>query len=118
MDANPTCSTVNPPGRENRFDRDWAQSRQFALSHSPQTQAVIIYGPNGCGKTTNAVALARYFGKTVIIDNERYRAYDGQFPPQAIVLTAARLPGAIHFDDVVYSMWRFSQPEPPSAIKA
>ncbi len=31
--------------------------------------SVIIYGPQGCGKTRNKTALAQYFGLTNIIDD-------------------------------------------------
>ena len=30
---------------------------------------LIIYGPQGCGKTLNSEALAAFFGKTNIVDN-------------------------------------------------
>lgn len=35
------------------------------------TQAVVIHGPQGCGKTRNADALAKHFGCSKIIDDAR-----------------------------------------------
>lgn len=62
--------------------------------------ATIIYGPQGCGKTVNAQALAAHYGKTRVID------YDGRtaprsYDPDTLVLTNVPLPGAIHFDDAM-----------------
>lgn len=42
-------------------------------------KSVIVYGPQGCGKSTHAEALARHFGLSVIhdddyIDQRKYRA--------------------------------------------
>lgn len=34
-------------------------------------QSVIVYGPQGCGKTTNAHALAKHFGLHKIVDDGR-----------------------------------------------
>jgi len=31
-------------------------------------KSVVIYGPQGCGKTTNSVALAKFFGVNRIVD--------------------------------------------------
>ena len=31
--------------------------------------SVVIYGPQGCGKTTNATALAAVYGKQRIVDD-------------------------------------------------
>jgi cytidylate kinase len=30
---------------------------------------IVIYGPQGCGKSTHASALARHYGKTRIVDD-------------------------------------------------
>jgi MoxR-like ATPase len=32
--------------------------------------SVLVYGPQGCGKTQNAKRLARHFGVSIIIDGE------------------------------------------------
>lgn len=49
-----------------------------------QSKAVIIRGPQGCGKTRNAEALAKHFGKTLIIDDWK----DGEpLPDNALCLT-------------------------------
>lgn len=62
--------------------------------------AVVIYGPQGCGKTHNAAALGKHFGKKFIVD------YDQMIPEscsfyELLVLTDADLPGAIPFDDAM-----------------
>jgi hypothetical protein len=36
---------------------------------TPITTAVVIYGPKGSGKTTNAPALAKFYGKDRIVDD-------------------------------------------------
>lgn len=46
--------------------------------------AVIIYGPRGCGKTRNAAALAKHYGKTTIIDDW---TFSDLLPANAICLT-------------------------------
>ncbi|TAA45677.1 hypothetical protein [Pseudoxanthomonas winnipegensis] len=33
-------------------------------------RSVIVHGPQGCGKTRNAVALARHFGLSQILDDQ------------------------------------------------
>lgn len=38
-------------------------------------EALVIYGPQGCGKTTNASALAEHFGCVSIVDD-----WDGRAP--------------------------------------
>ncbi|GJH39047.1 hypothetical protein CBA19CS91_39840 [Paraburkholderia hospita] len=48
------------------------------MKKTPITTAVIIYGPKRSGKTTNALALAKFYGKARIVDDfnssgSRYR---------------------------------------------
>jgi nicotinamide riboside kinase len=51
-------------------------------------KAVIIYGPQGSGKTQHAEVIARAYGKTRIIDGYDVRkAYQQAFPDDALVLT-------------------------------
>ena len=56
---------------------------------SSSTTNVIIYGPQGCGKTRNAEALAAHFGCTSIVDN-----WDGEseVPDGALALTSEPAP--------------------------
>jgi hypothetical protein len=61
-------------------------------------KSVIIYGPQGCGKTRNAAMLMRYFGLKRVIEEYHY----GKFPLHgALVLLNARP----HIDDArrIYS---------------
>lgn len=37
--------------------------------YSKTNNTVIIYGPQGCGKTTHAIQLQKFFGCTGIVDN-------------------------------------------------
>jgi cytidylate kinase len=37
-------------------------------AHQTTPQGVVIYGPQGSGKSTHAAALARHYGKTRIVD--------------------------------------------------
>jgi nicotinamide riboside kinase len=51
-------------------------------------KAVIVYGPQGTGKTLHAEALARAYGKTRIYDDyDPVRGLLGAFPDDALVLT-------------------------------
>lgn len=34
-------------------------------------KSVVVYGPQGCGKTTHAKALAKHFGVAHIVDDAR-----------------------------------------------
>lgn len=37
--------------------------------HTPAPRAVLVYGPQGCGKTTNAERLRRHFGCATVQDD-------------------------------------------------
>lgn len=63
-------------------------------------EPVIIYGPQGCGKTRNSAALAKHFGKVFILDYDSAIRPDA-YPADAIVFTNTELPGAIPFDDAM-----------------
>lgn len=67
---------------------------------TPQKDAaVIIYGPQGSGKSHHAAALARHYGKATIIDHYDTAARSDSYPGDALVLTTDPLaPGAIDFD--------------------
>eukprot|EP01034_Spumella_vulgaris_P033651 gene33651-41517_t len=61
--------------------------------------AVVIFGPQGCGKTRNASALAKHYGKSVVYDyDEAPSARRIQsLPAEALVLTNVDVRGAIPF---------------------
>jgi cytidylate kinase len=65
---------------------------------STSNDAVIVHGPAGCGKSRHAAALARHYGKTVIIDDWQPRA-GASVPANALALTNASPPpdNAIEF---------------------
>ena len=77
---------------------------------------VIVHGPQGSGKTRNAVALARFYGKTEIIDDAdailaRYAPLD----PNTLYLARcapAGIEGAISIEDALAAM---NAREAPSA---
>jgi MoxR-like ATPase len=37
-----------------------------------QQMTLVVYGPQGCGKTQNAVALAKHFGLNMIYDKHYF----------------------------------------------
>jgi hypothetical protein len=72
--------------------------------------SVIVYGPQGCGKSKNAEVMMAHFGLKHLIDNGE----DGSgnswspgdpIPEDTLVLTfAPDLEGALSFDDVMAAM--------------
>lgn len=72
--------------------------------------SVIIYGPQGCGKTRNAEALAKHFGLNHIIDDgedENGNSWHpgDPVPDDTLVLTnAPGIDGAISFDEAMASI--------------
>lgn len=63
-------------------------------ARSTTDTGTVIYGPQGCGKTTHAVALARHYGKTRIVDDWEP---SGPVPANTLALTSAPHQGAIPF---------------------
>lgn len=64
--------------------------------------SAIIYGPQGCGKTSNAKALAQYLGLGNIIDNW---VSGDELPEDTLALTGSRnVPGALDFYVVMAAM--------------
>lgn len=59
---------------------------------------VIVYGPPGCGKTTNRERIREYFGMAEILDDGEWQP--GQpVPENALVLTNIEgIPGAVGYD--------------------
>lgn len=52
--------------------------------------AVIIYGPQGCGKTLRADDMKAHYGKARVVDLDHF-AYQ-RLPEDAVVLTNAPMP--------------------------
>lgn len=46
-----------------------AQATPVATSIATEIAAVIVYGPQGCGKSRHAQAIAAFFRKKQILDN-------------------------------------------------
>lgn len=63
---------------------------------APSTATVVIYGPEGCGKSRHAAALAAHYGKSTVVDDWT----PGQpLPANALALTTEpNQAGAIPFD--------------------
>jgi len=60
--------------------------------------SVIIYGKQGCGKTTNAEKLREFFKKDAVIDGLNS---GDEVPENAIAFTNVPHPGAIHFNEAM-----------------
>lgn len=61
--------------------------------------STIIYGPQGCGKTRNAEALAKHLGLSNIVDD--WMSGD-ELPEDTLALTGTEnVPGALEFSDVM-----------------
>lgn len=67
-------------------------ARQANSQNSPA--GVVVCGPQGCGKTTYACALARHFGKTRIVDDW---TPGGPVPANTLALTNQPHQGAVPF---------------------
>lgn len=46
--------------------------------------AIIVYGPQGSGKTFHAPALAQFYGKSHIVDGDDWTLYDGHTPHRSL----------------------------------
>lgn len=64
------------------------------------TKAVFIHGPQGCGKTVNAAALCKHYGKYIALDYVPRTTLD-RYSDNAIVFSNDPLPGSIQFDDAM-----------------
>lgn len=61
--------------------------------------SVIVYGPQGCGKSANAEVITDHFGLSSWIDNWTPGM---PMPQNALLLTQAYgIPGALHYFDVM-----------------
>lgn len=75
----------------------------------PKNKPLIIYGDQGCGKTTNAEALAKFFGKTDIRDGYDY-FHEERLSADCLALTQAVPPvspkiySVISFEDAMKLM--------------
>lgn len=64
--------------------------------------SLIIYGPQGCGKTRNAQRLAAHFGLTHILDDDEEWNEQRPLPADTLVLTNQEgIPGALNFHQVM-----------------
>jgi Holliday junction resolvasome RuvABC ATP-dependent DNA helicase subunit len=71
-------------------------SLETSSSAAQPNTGIVIYGPQGCGKTTHAAALARHYGKTRIVDDW---TPGGPVPDDTLVLTNVPHGRAISFLD-------------------
>lgn len=66
----------------------------------------IVYGPQACGKTRNAAALAKHFGLSRVVDDW---APGDEMLDDALLLTnedMSGVEGATAFSDAMVAMWR------------
>ena len=72
--------------------------------------SVITYGPQGCGKTRNAQALAKHFGLNHIIDDGEDECGNSWHPGDPVpddtlaLISAPLIPGALSFNDAMAAM--------------
>lgn len=62
--------------------------------------AIIIYGPQGCGKNTCAKMLAQHFGADTVVD-DYFSGNSAKLPENSIALTCEDIPEALQFFDVM-----------------
>ena len=70
-------------------------------------ESIIVHGPPGCGKTFNAVTIARHFGLCRIFDNQDPHALPPGIGTNTLILTRVNLRGraelagcrALHYAD-------------------
>ena len=83
--------------RDTDESRRIVEEKQFDMKASAPAGAIVIYGPQGCGKTRRAKEMLAYFKKDRIIDDWR----PGQrIPANAIALTNFRVKGAIPYAEI------------------
>jgi hypothetical protein len=85
--ANPRVLRIAPPTP--------ARSAGQATAAAP-SRGIVIYGPQGCGKTTYAQTLARHYSATRVVDDW---TPGRPVPAGTLALTSACYVGAIHFLD-------------------
>lgn len=56
-------------------------------------ESIIVHGPTGCGKTVNAVAIARHFGLARILDDQDPHALPPGVATDTLLLTSVDLRG-------------------------
>lgn len=56
-------------------------------------ESIIVHGPPGCGKTHNAVIIARHFGLSKIFDNQDPAALPPGISTDTLILTRVNLRG-------------------------
>ncbi|WP_156810391.1 hypothetical protein [Pseudoxanthomonas sp. GW2] len=66
-----------------------------AAAKEPTTmhESIIVFGPAGCGKTLNAVSIARHFGLARILDDQNPFALPPGVATDTLILTSVDLRG-------------------------
>jgi predicted PilT family ATPase len=76
------------------------KTKNTPATASAASAAVVIYGPQGCGKSSNAEALAAFFKKAKVVDDwEPGSAI--KLPDNVLALTSTPCDGAIKFADAM-----------------
>lgn len=79
------------------------------------TAAVVIHGPQGCGKTTHAVALAKHYDKTRIVDDW---TPGSRLSAETLALTNIPHQGAVPFDAAMRAAGLVMATAEPAAVAA
>ena len=82
--------------------RTWAEEID-EIAQRPLKKSVVVYGPQGIGKTTNAAAMCKFFGLSFW--TEEHHA-GRELPPLATLgfTNKKDYPGALDFFEVMYYM--------------
>jgi hypothetical protein len=59
-------------------------------------ESIIVHGPQGCGKTRNAVTIARHFGLARILDDQDPSALPPGVSTDTLLLTSVDLTGTAY----------------------
>lgn len=118
---------IAEPGQNVWFNfgdtRTEARENILAELHLPGATSLVIVGPQGCGKTRFAQALAKHYGLDRIVESERFsREYLAKAPTGTLFLAQAQPEltdldpwRVIAFDDAMHAAGlRADQPPPPA----